>query len=206
MDRKINAAWVDGQLRNAGMQRKDLGRALGVSESTFSRMMSGQRRWQASEMAKAAETLGVPLPDLMSHLGVPVKGRAGAVDVGEDAPIIGTVDADGAVRITSKSASPTRVRALRVRGDTWADGCLIGFVPSAVSRGQPAVQGAPYIVTTVDGRTLLRAVLPGYAPGTFNLRPYYGLGADEDDVPVVGCAPVVWVRPHQIVAEGAISG
>jgi plasmid maintenance system antidote protein VapI len=61
--------WLREKLKNSRLEQRDLARALGVSESTVSKLMRGGRRWGVEEIYRASKLLGVSLEAFFRAMG-----------------------------------------------------------------------------------------------------------------------------------------
>lgn len=67
---RVDAEWFKGKLEHSGKSSSDLARELGVDRSQISRMWSGDRQLQPSEIKRVAKFLHADVTEVLDHLDV----------------------------------------------------------------------------------------------------------------------------------------
>lgn len=200
---KIDRLWFDHRTQDLGFSQTEFARRIGLDKGSWSRTLAGTRKMTDDEKKKAARVLGVQLRELLPHVGLPVErdvaGPGTTTDIVESAaPVVtprlaGTVDAvAGQVHFDHGGLALPLVE-LQVVGDPWLTGYIVTCEPAGVS-ATPSSEYEAGIVQLRDGRMLLRKVRAGFAPGLFDLGPFFGFGGQENGVEILGVIPVVGVR------------
>ncbi len=200
---RIDRAWFSTQLRQRGTTQRALAAHMGIDTSAVSLLLNGKRRLQLPQAQEIADFLGLDVAEVLSHAGVRIAARAGAPAPIPQVRLVGTVNAQAAVRLDATPATidahvSMPADAVAVRAQTAGspldvmDGWLIIFQPSRAAA--PELSGGRLSVVELrDGRRFLAIVRRGYADGTHNLL--LPSGALLENLHVASAAPVLWIRP-----------
>jgi transcriptional regulator with XRE-family HTH domain len=66
----FDAEWFDARLARAGLARRDVAAALGVSESQLAELWKDQRELSAENVRVLAALLGTSAAEIASHAGI----------------------------------------------------------------------------------------------------------------------------------------
>jgi transcriptional regulator with XRE-family HTH domain len=183
---KIDKGWFLARQQDLGMSGTEFAKRLGMDKGSWSRTLAGSRKMTDEEKVKAAKIIGVPLHELLPHVGLPVRAP------GHDVGVAGIVDGDGEVTFDRRGITAPEAMLL-IHDNRFLDGWGVVCRPAQLS----ATLSGEYlmgIVQTKDGRRLLRTVRPAARAGRFDLGPVFGFGIAETDVEIVGVVPVEGIR------------
>lgn len=195
MDTK-RARWIAGFLDKLDLTQTEFGDELGVSQSTVSRWLKGQKpdidHWLA--LVALAARHEYPVPDRFGKDAVPVIGYVGAgaeIFVWDD-----HAQGAGFDEILAPYGTAPAI-GLIVRGPSmyprYEDGDII--VCSDIDHDPVSLIGRDCYVKLLDGRAFLKRLRQGSEPGRFTLRSHNA--PDIENVQLDKAYPVEWVRPHK---------
>lgn len=72
----VNRGEIVRLLRDRGAAQTDLARAMGISQSALSQLLSGKRSLKGSELPAVASFLGIGITHALRLLGIDVKDAA----------------------------------------------------------------------------------------------------------------------------------
>jgi transcriptional regulator with XRE-family HTH domain len=209
---EIDTEWFTARMAERRITQRGLAKLLGVDASSAHHLLHGRRVMTAAHAAQIAMILAVPLADVMRHGGIKMgKASTGdapiAINGVRDVPIVGTVDGQGEVAIDfdhtrghvpavpglPDGAVAVQYRTIMSPWQVW-DGWF-AFIEPPTELGDPGRHLNKLVVTKITGSvTVIRQMLPGYAPGRFNLVT---VGAtDFEDAEVEWATPVLMFRPR----------
>lgn len=182
----IDKAWFLARQTDLKMSGTEFARRLGMDKGSWSRTLAGNRKMTDEEKVKAAKIIGIPLHELLPHVGLPVRAP------GHDVAVAGIVDGEGEVTFDRRGLTAPE-GLLLIHDNRFLDGWGVVCRPAQLS----ASLSGEYlmgVVQTKDGRRLLRTVRPAARAGRFDLGPVFGFGIVETDVEIVGVIPVEGIR------------
>jgi hypothetical protein len=181
----VDVLWFRHAIADARLSANGLAVLLGIQKSELSRKINGKRGLSIKDARGLSKELGKPLQDVL---------RAGNVATGTtlEAPVIGHDDDAGIFvpRAPQPDASTYGIILVTMPGMSVA--WRVPVLMRATANVRALKDSLPGLVTTADGRQLLRTIRSGSKPGMFDLLPAFGLGERENDVGIVS---VNWVVP-----------
>lgn len=194
------------------ISQQTLADMMQVDRSSIVRMESGEIDLTLSRIEQIAELLGISPSQLIGGENVTMIPVAGKVDsLGR--VILNETQSSNRMVICPRGVTPDEVRAVtfdkfsidRLAGDgsVIVYGLSADLKPSGAPGNdnvafigqQPLGDGPfakflrrPCIVTTKDGRQLVRTLMPGTAPGRFDL---VAAGIHEENIEVAECLPIL---------------
>jgi len=165
MDQKSIAKWLSDSLKKSGKTQTELAEAIGLTQTMVSNIKNLRREMSAVEVFKAAEFLGVPLPNEKNILEVRHYIGAGAqvIPIDDGGEPIYEVEVDFPL--------PHGAIGAIVRGDSqypiFEDGDLVAYGGDLLTPEQAI--GETCIVQLADGRMLIKKVRRGSQPGLYTL-------------------------------------
>lgn len=185
----IDVKWFRQQLAERGLSQRAAARLLGLDQSAISLTMTGKRRMHLPEAAAFAALLGLPVSDVLRHLGMPV-------DQGQQTvPLCSTYDGHGeshcigvenAERIVPPQPMPEGSTAMQCRTAGSPLEHMDGWVLFCGPPQQQIPLGQFCRVCLRSGMRLLGVIRRGYRAGRYNVVGPAG---------VVENAEVDWVQP-----------
>ena len=183
------------------MTQRQFAVALGTDPSAVSRMLDGEQSWRPQQCEAAATALGVPLSDVLAHLGI--DAAAGSAHM---VPLIGWVNPRGEVTVVPPATGPRTVEAptglpdgavaLRTHtagtGVAFRDGWLTYYVPR--SDVPPDAIGRLCVVETVDGDVAIRVPSRGHIAGTYHLVAIREEVPIEENARLKSASPILWQK------------
>jgi hypothetical protein len=193
----IDTTWFKDLIIAKQISQRKLAKAMNMEPAAVSRMLRGQRGMDPSEAAGLARELGVPLSEVLEHIGI--DSAAGAAST---ATVKGYVNSAGTVHL-GKAEGPRKVpvpvgmasdaTALRFQGDAFTDGWLCFYQPGSGSVTECLGRLA---IIQVAGKSewYCRVLKRGYTKGTYSLIDTLSGGATIEDVKVASATPVLWLK------------
>ena len=159
-------------LRLRGISQQALADAIGVNKSFISDIANGKKLPGTENLAAIADALDVDIGQLVeSTRSVAVAGRVGA---GAAVQLVdGYEKGDGLYHVACPDDLPSRnIVAVEVEGDSGEPlinhGDVLFFTRHFVGIDENAIKRVA-ILETEEGRALVKKVMPGREPGTFDL-------------------------------------
>lgn len=196
---KIDTAWFRDRIIVRHLSQRKLAKALGLDPAAMSLMLRGKRHILPTEAEKLAIELGVPLDEVLEHIGINTdagaENTAPIVGISNDAGEVRLGRVEGPRRVPSPVGMPSGGSVLRVQGEGFVDGWLAFYVPSSTI--DPAAIGRLAVVQIAGANEwYLRVLRRGYTKGTYNLQDVLGKGIAVEGVKVASAAPVLWLKTN----------
>jgi transcriptional regulator with XRE-family HTH domain len=192
----VNTRWFQDQLADRRLSQRKLAKMMNLDPSAVSLMLRGLRVISADEAADMARILGLPLPDVLSQIGVDLPRETG-VDMVQ---IVGWVDDNNRIHPQTQ-AGPTAAPkppgavdgtvAVRHMTDGYRDGWLVYFCP--IDYVMPEAMGRLSVVEYAKtGTTALRVLKHGYEPGLYRL--FDPSGGEPETARITSASVVTWIK------------
>ena len=198
---KIEAAWFRQQFERNGLSMREFAKRVKLDIASLSRTLAGTRKFVVEDADRWASVLGVPVEDVLAHVGVKrlslAKARTEVVPALPLPPLAGVIDAaTGVVTFhpTFESAGADLV-AMAVVGDPFLTGWHVLCRPTDVQATGEGIELG--IVRLANGQMVLRKIRPSFLSGRYDLGPVFGFGDRDNDVEIVGVIPVTAMRRRE---------
>lgn len=181
----VDVLWFRHAIADAHLSANGVAVLLGIQKSELSRKINGKRGLGIKDARGLSRELGKPLQDVL---------RAGNIDTGTtlEAPVIGHLDDAGGFVPRDPQPLAALYGTILVPLPGMSQVLRVPVMMQAAANVRALKDSLPGLVTTADGRQLLRIIRSGSKPGKFDLLPAFGLGERENDVCIVS---VNWVVP-----------
>jgi len=201
---EIDDQFFRDALRATDKSQREMARFMGLDPAAITLMLQGRRAMQLSEAQQISEFLGIPVEDVLRHAGLQLSGESsGNAAKPAGVPLIGTIGADGDIKLDNKGGSrivdapaklPADAAALRASEDAFPPvvmrGALLYFKPSNVV--EPSAIGRLAVVRLGNRSIRLRHVAPGFDFDRFTLTDQQGV---QENVQLTAATPVLWIKP-----------
>lgn len=185
----IDTKWFRSQLAERGLSQRGAARKLGLDQSAISLTFAGRRRMHFPEAAAFASLLGLPVSEVLRHLGLPVDQGQQTVplcsvyDGHGESHCIGV---DGAERIIPPQPMPEGSTAVQCRTAgsplEYMDGWIIFCEPP-----QEKIPLDTFCRAKIrNGVRVIGTIRRGYRKGRYNITGPAGTMTDAD---------IEWVQP-----------
>lgn len=205
-----NSKWFRAVLAEKGILQAEVAKKAGMDKSALSKALSGKRRFTLKESTAIAQTLGLPISDLLAALGIALDAQESnrSVEVegwldGQSALLLRSREEAGGLRGQRTAPCPFPDRDIRVARIQSAgtefdglDGALVYWRESKAKGVDQNAIGRLALVQLGTGREeirLLRVIRRGYAPGRYNLTSLAGR-LMEESAHVECVHSVVWLK------------
>lgn len=185
----IDAKWFRSQLAERGLSQRGAARKLGLDQSAISLTFAGRRRMHFPEAAAFAALLGLPVSEVLRHLGLPVdQGQqtvpmCSVLDGHGESHCIGV---EGAERIAPPKPMPEGSTAVQCR----TAGSALEHMDGWIIFCEPPTEKIPLDqfcrVKIRNGIKCFGVIRRGYKRGLYNLRSPCCQMTDID---------IEWVQP-----------
>jgi len=197
----IDTKWFFDRIEDKKLTHRQVAAKLEMDPASLSHMLRGNRKVQLTDAQCLAETLGVPLPEVLAAAGIDVMAGAGKSVlitgwIGDDS-VVTLEKPTGPRRVPSPEGLPEGSAALRYQTAGSAlelmDGWIVYYTPrqdvdAYVVGRLCVVQVAP------KGPRYVRFVRRGYTRGTYNLISQLAEEKMIDSVQLAWASPVTWIK------------
>lgn len=189
---EIDTEWFRNILKDRKLSQRRLAKLIDMDPAAVSLMFRGRRKVSTTEAATLATVLGVPLSDVMEHLGARTPANAGRV------PIVGTIDAEGEILLRKAHGYldvpvelPENVVAVR---DEDPASMRYGWTLVYDPRGDVPREaiGKLCVVRLMNGAQYVRFLRNGIEHGTYSLLADQGVSMAN--VRLLSASPVLWIK------------
>jgi phage repressor protein C with HTH and peptisase S24 domain len=188
-DFRMYIDWIKRGLQKKGKTQIGLAKALGVAHPQITRLLQSHRRLKADEIPKIAEYLEEPPP----ARAIPIVGYIGA-----GAEVLPFDDFQSSEGLDAVPAPPdfTDGIALSVRGDSmwpkYEDGDIV--LCESLEIDPTSLLNSYCYVQLTDGRTFLKILRKGSAPGLYTLASHNA--PSIEDVTLARVYRIAWAKPN----------
>lgn len=195
----IDAEWFKAMLYEKRLTIRGLAKLMGLNPSTVSLMLRGIRSIHNEDAIKLAEHLNTTPIEIFRRAGAPVEDEVRRIPMAAylDADdMVHRLDSDASQSIEAPYDTPTNGYALQVRTGRLYDGWI------AIINGNKHTPhdciGTAAVYCRKDGMMGLGIIRRGYMKDAYNIDQIYtGSGSKYQNVDLLWCQPVVWIKPTQ---------
>lgn len=193
----MNTDWFKQKLAERELSQRRLAKMMDLDAAAISLMLRGQRRMTPQEAHFIANTIGVPVTEVLRQAGIEVLDDVRSVPVTgfiADNSVVTLFPRRTADKVIGPADCPTGTYALQMRiPNSPKDGWMYFISPA--EEDPKACIGRVCVIALDNGEHVLSSLQRGYRTGTFNLIRCSTGTALRTDAAVAWASHVLWIKP-----------